>query len=113
MEGRQGSPQRIAVIDGFRAFAIFGVVSLHLLILSGALAALKGSALGIAVWGFFGNIIDLFFIISGFVLFLPIVARGGVADVGRYALGRAARVFPAYWLTLGVVLALIAISPTI
>jgi peptidoglycan/LPS O-acetylase OafA/YrhL len=113
MEGRQGSPPRIAVIDGFRALAILGVVSLHLLILSGALAALQGSALGIAVWGLFGNIIDLFFIISGFVLFLPIVARGGVADVGRYALGRAARVFPAYWLTLGVVLVLIGISPTI
>jgi peptidoglycan/LPS O-acetylase OafA/YrhL len=48
----------------------------------------------------------LFFVISGFLLYRPFVARlhagRGAVDLGRYALRRAIRIFPPYWLALTV-----------
>lgn len=99
------------MVDGFRAYAILGVVVLHLLLLSGAVE--QGTRTSLVVWGLLGNIIDIFFIISGFVLFLPVVIRGGeLGSIRHFAVGRAARLVPAYWLSLAVVLALIALFPT-
>ena len=91
---------RIPVLDGFRAYAILIVVVLHLLFLSGALIGQNHTAFGVTVWGIAGNVLDLFFILSGFLLFLPVVLRGGLGDVRRFAVGRAVRLLPAYWLAL-------------
>lgn len=102
--------KRVPVLDGFRAYAILGVVSLHLLLLSKV--AQPGNHASLVSWGVLGNIIDTFFIISGFVIFLPVVRRAGnLGSVRDFALGRVARLVPAYWLSLLVVILLLAFVP--
>jgi peptidoglycan/LPS O-acetylase OafA/YrhL len=102
--------KRVPVLDGFRAYAILGVVSLHLLLLSKV--AHPGNHAALVSWGVLGNIIDTFFIISGFVIFLPVVRRAGeLGSVRDFALGRVARLAPAYWLSLLVVLVLLVVVP--
>jgi len=109
--GSERQAMRVPVLDGFRGVAILGVVVVHMLVLSGALDT-PGSALNVAVFGLFGNVIDAFFIISGFVLFLPVVLRNGhFGSLKTFAVGRAARLLPAYWLSLAVALGLIALAP--
>jgi peptidoglycan/LPS O-acetylase OafA/YrhL len=102
--------KRVPVLDGFRGYAILGVVSLHLLLLSKV--AQPGNHAGLVAWGVLGNIIDTFFIISGFVIFLPVARRAGnLGSVRDFALGRFARLAPAYWLSLAVVLVLLVVVP--
>ena len=103
---------RIPAIDGFRAYSILCVVALHLIFLSGALRAAGENAFALVTWGLLGNAIDAFLIISGFVLFLPVVRRGGeLGSLSDYALGRATRLLPPYWLSIAVVLLLLAVVP--
>ncbi len=102
--------KRIGVLDGFRGYSILGVVALHMLLVSGV--AHPGSHAGLVAWGVLGNVIDTFFIISGFVIFLPVVRRAGeLGSIRDFALGRAARLIPAYWLCLLVILVLLVIVP--
>ncbi len=58
-------PRRVPVLDGFRGYAILGVVSLHVLLLSKVVT--PGTDVSLITWGALGNIVDTFFIISGFV----------------------------------------------
>ena len=103
----QAAPSRIAAIDGFRAYAILGVVTFHLLGVAGALQ--PGSTTALIAWGLLGNVIDAFFIISGFVLFLAVVRRSGqLGSIRNFAVARGARLAPPYWITLAVMLALLA-----
>lgn len=100
------------VLDGFRAYAILGVVLIHLLVVSAVLEGGGGGVPTLMAWGLLGNVIDAFFILSGFLLFLPVLARGGgLGATGRWALGRAARLLPAYWLALLATLALVLLDP--
>ncbi|HEY6771412.1 MAG TPA: acyltransferase [Solirubrobacterales bacterium] len=102
--------KRVPVLDGFRGYAILGVVSLHLLTLSKVVQ--PGNHAGLLAWGVLGNIIDTFFIISGFVIFLPVVRRAGeLGSVRDFGVGRVARLVPAYWLSLLVVLVLLVVVP--
>jgi peptidoglycan/LPS O-acetylase OafA/YrhL len=56
--------------------------------------------------------VNVLFIVSGFVVFLPTVARGGdLGSVSAYALRRGARLFPALWISLLITLALLAWLP--
>ncbi len=101
----------VPALDGFRAYAILGVVALHLLIVSGALV--PGTTFTLLTWAALGNVIDAFFIISGFVLFLRVVSQGGsLGDLRAYGIGRAVRLLPAYWVSLAVLVALIAVVGT-
>ena len=102
--------KRVSVLDGFRGYAILGVVSLHLLLLSGVVR--PGNDIGLVAWGLLGNVIDTFFIISGFVIFLPVVRRAGeLGSIREFARGRVARLVPAYWLSLLVLLILLVVVP--
>jgi peptidoglycan/LPS O-acetylase OafA/YrhL len=93
----------VDAIDGFRAYAILGVVTLHLLGVAGALQ--PGSTKSLIAWGLLGNVIDAFFIVSGFVLFLGVVSRRGeIGSLRDFTIGRAARLLPPYWITLAVLL---------
>ncbi len=67
----------VPALDGFRAYAILGVLALHCLGLSGVSVIEHSEAFQTVVWGTVGNAIDVFFVISGFVIFLPVVVRGG------------------------------------
>jgi len=99
----------VPVFDGYRAFAILAVVAIHLLQLTGT--AGDGGTLGSRVLlGTIGRAVEILFVVSGFVVFLPTVARGGVfGSIRGFAIRRAARLFPAYWLALLLCVVLIAL----
>ncbi len=103
--------------DGFRAFAILGVVFLHLFQTSGLVTS-DHELVSRLVWGSFGRAVEVLFIVSGFVVFLPTVSRDGkFGSVVAFAIRRGARLLPAYWLILLISLVLIAainpVSPVI
>ncbi len=76
---------------------------------SGWLDQAGGSLGAQLIWGTGPQLVDVLFIVSGFVVFLPTVARGGqFGSVGGYAIRRGARLLPAYWLSLGVMLLVMA-----
>ena len=67
-----------------------------------------------AVWPNGAAGVDLFFVISGFVMALTSAGLSGGADAWRFALRRVRRVVPLYWLMTGTKLALLAIvTPTL
>jgi peptidoglycan/LPS O-acetylase OafA/YrhL len=103
---------RLGVFDGFRAFALLGVVVVHIFGASGVIAAGRDDLFDRAIWTLLGNTIDFFFIVSGFLLFLPVLRRGGeFGPVRDFYLRRFARIQPEYWLALAVVLAMIVLIP--
>ena len=89
-----------------RALATLGVILYHSWLITGA-ARLDGGALrAIVSLGWIG--VDVFFILSGFVHFLPVAARPerGVGPARVYAVRRASRIIPAYYAALATVLVL-------
>lgn len=112
MEPANDRPARLGVFDGFRAFALLGVVAFHIFGASGVLTAGRDDPLDRAIWTLLGNTIDFFFIVSGFLLFLPVLRRGGeFGSIRDFYLRRFARIQPEYWLSLAVVLAMILLIP--
>jgi peptidoglycan/LPS O-acetylase OafA/YrhL len=64
-------------------------------------------------WGILPRSLDVLFIVSGFVIYLPTVVRDG--DFGRvssFAIRRAARLVPAYYVTLLIALFLLIVVPS-
>ena len=110
-EWRRG--HRIPVVpsfDGYRAYAILFVCLFHIFQVSGAFAAAGDSAVGVISWGILPRSLDVLFIVSGFVIYLPTVVRDG--DFGRvsaFAIRRAARLVPAYYVTLLIALLLLGV----
>ncbi len=95
----------VPVFDGYRAFAILGIVLFHVLINSGVVARAGGSFGGQVIWAGGPQLVDVLFIVSGFVVYLPTVAqKGRFGSVPAYAIRRGARLLPAYWLSLCVML---------
>jgi peptidoglycan/LPS O-acetylase OafA/YrhL len=107
----------VPAFDGYRAFAILGVVLLHVLNLSGVIQSGDSGPGARLVWGTIGHSIDVLFVVSGFVVFLPTAARQGrFGSIGAYAIRRASRLFPAYWAILAICLILIwltTVSPDV
>jgi peptidoglycan/LPS O-acetylase OafA/YrhL len=102
----------VPAFDGYRIAAILGIVLFHVLIKSGVVVNAGGSAGGQLIWGALPQLVDVLFIVSGFVVFLPTVARGGeFGGVGAYAIRRAARILPAFWVSLIVALLVIRLAP--
>jgi peptidoglycan/LPS O-acetylase OafA/YrhL len=102
----------VAAFDFYRGAAVAAIVLFHLLGQSGVLLRLGTSLPAQLIWGTLPYAIAVFFIVSGFVMFLPTAARGGdFGSVAAFAIRRAARLFPAFWLALLVCLALLAWLP--
>ena len=96
------TPQ-VPVLDTFRGLAAVGILLYHCWLLSGEPALGGGPARDVLSAGFLA--VTLFFVLSGFVLFLPVARRGGdFGSVGAYARRRAARVVPAYYAVLALCL---------
>lgn len=96
-----------AALDGYRALAAVMVVVTHVAYTTGFVLS---GGLGHVLARFdFG--VPLFFLMSGFLLYRPWVrtAFEGRArpDLRRYAVRRAARILPLYWLVVVVTLALL------
>lgn len=89
----------VPVLDSFRGVAAVGILLYHCWLLSGEPSLGGGPARDVLSAGFLA--ITLFFVLSGFVLFLPVARRGGVfGPVAPYARRRLARVVPAYYVVL-------------
>lgn len=99
------SGRRLVALDMLRAVAAIGVLTTHVYLLNGVayLGSRHPTSLimeqgATGVW--------LFFVLSGFVISRPFVAgvvRGHLPGIGSYALRRAARILPLYWLSMLVV----------
>jgi peptidoglycan/LPS O-acetylase OafA/YrhL len=106
---RAGLPV-VPAFDGYRAFAILAVVLLHMTTISGVAAVGNHTVLARLVWGTLGHAVEILFVVSGFVVFLPTVARGGkFGSVLSFAIRRGARLLPAYWMILLVSLVVIGL----
>lgn len=97
---------RFPRLDGLRALAAYAVVLTHVAFLTGSTAD-DGPFAPILARMNFG--VTLFFLLSGFLLYRPFVAAALAGrprpDLRRFWLRRGLRIFPAYWLALGVTLA--------
>src|SRR5487761_894687 len=106
MTGGEGSRSRAAyfpLLDSLRGLAALGVFVLHIAFYLGL-----GTGTGIAdylvehVSNYPAPSVVIFFALSGFVLYRPFALRRyGHASPGRiseYAIRRAARILPIYWL---------------
>jgi peptidoglycan/LPS O-acetylase OafA/YrhL len=99
----------VAAFDGYRALGVLGVVLFHVFEVCGVIAVAGSSIGGVLLWGVLPASLTVFFIVSGFVMFLPTAVRDGAfGSVSSFAIGRAARILPPYWLTLVVAVLLLA-----
>ncbi|MDQ6797957.1 MAG: acyltransferase family protein, partial [Actinomycetota bacterium] len=95
----------VPAIDGFRGLAALTVVLFHVVNGAGLPMLGGGSLRDVFMSGYVG--VDFFFVISGFVLFLPTVLAGGrFGNVRAYGVRRAARILPAYYAVLVVAVVL-------
>jgi peptidoglycan/LPS O-acetylase OafA/YrhL len=78
--------ERTAGLDAVRTVAALMVVATHF--------ADRASLPTISNWG--GNGVSVFFVLSGYLLWRPFVHE--MPDIKRYAISRAARILPAFWL---------------
>ena len=96
-----GNP-RFEHFDGIRGIAAIAVVTFHVSSLSGAV---NGTQSGDTI-AVLARMIDLFFLISGFLLYRPYALAHSRGEAGpsprRFARRRILRVIPAYWLALTV-----------
>ena len=94
---------RYASLHGLRVLAIVSVLQFHVTwIFAGEQGiALDSSFVASSLTFFFG--MDLFFILSGFLIgsiLLRSIAKAGSQDIGRFYLRRATRTFPSYYVVL-------------
>ncbi|MCV4287978.1 acyltransferase [Pseudomonas capsici] len=101
--------ERLYSLQGLRGVAVLGVVLFHMMSLEEKFSG--GDILLPPFLDFFQLGVDLFFVISGFVM--VIVSRGrfqNAVEAQRFVFNRVSRIYPTYWLyffiTLGVYLAM-------
>jgi peptidoglycan/LPS O-acetylase OafA/YrhL len=100
---------RLAELDLLRFLAALAVVAFHYLVAYASVwgdrpAELFPALAPLAGLGILG--VELFFIISGFVILMTVWGRG----LGGFARSRFVRLYPAYWLSLGAVAALYGLT---
>ncbi|WP_028065355.1 acyltransferase family protein [Solirubrobacter soli] len=89
-------------LEGLRGYAALLMVVYHAWVLTGG--PLLGGGRALLSGGFLA--VDLFFVLSAFVLTLPAAHSGEFGSWREYALRRAARIVPAYYAALAVALLL-------
>jgi peptidoglycan/LPS O-acetylase OafA/YrhL len=90
----------VGALEGLRGYAALLMVVYHAWVLTGG--PLLGGGRAVISGGFLA--IDLFFVLSAFVLLLPAARTGTFGSVKDYALRRAARIVPAYYAALAIAL---------
>lgn len=88
-------------LEGLRGAAALWVVAYHCWIRTGSGPLDDGPVQATVASGTIG--VDLFFVLSGCVLLLRPLRRGRLGGARTFLLRRAARLYPAAWLSLGVV----------
>ncbi|MBV1917364.1 MAG: acyltransferase [Sphingomonadaceae bacterium] len=98
-----GSKTRLAELDALRGIAAVCVMLFHYTVQApNVLPHVQTISVGVP-WGSYG--VELFFAISGFVIFMTLERTRSTGD---FAVARFARLFPAYW--AGIVLTTLLIS---
>ncbi|PZG06801.1 acyltransferase [Nonomuraea aridisoli] len=100
---------RLAELDLLRFLAALAVVAFHYLVAYASVwgdrpAELFPALAPLAGLGILG--VELFFIISGFVILMSVWGRG----LGAFARSRLVRLYPAYWLSLAAIAALYGLT---
>ncbi len=102
----QRSSSNIRVLDGLRAIATISVIAFHIGVLldnNHFWDTFKYPVLS-AVATFGGSGVTLFFVLSGFLLFLPyarsLIFQGAWPSAGQFYLKRALRIIPGYYAAL-------------
>ncbi len=97
-------PTRFPALDGCRALGAIGVFVTHLGLISGFISRHE------SVGRYMARMdvgVSIFFVLSGFLLYRPLVAARFAGrpprEVGVYARRRLLRIFPAYWVALTIV----------
>jgi len=98
------SVRKIESVQLLRAVAAIGVILFHA---AGLLAARTGAS---SPWSRLGAAgVDLFFVVSGFIMWATAVARDEGAQ--HFLLKRAIRIVPLYWLVTALVLIIVLVKP--
>lgn len=101
----QAGERRLLRVESLRALAALGVLTAHIWVASGG-SFLEGFGNRVVSSLGFGAL--LFFALSGALLYMPFVRRdfggGRPISLSRYALNRAVRIFPLYYVALVAVL---------
>ena len=100
-----GKANTIAVLDGVRGIAVLLVVSFHVNLVSGnKLWDWQTNPLASSVTTAGGTGVTLFFVLSGFLLFMPfakaLLFKGSWPLVRVYYMRRMFRIFPGYYISL-------------
>jgi peptidoglycan/LPS O-acetylase OafA/YrhL len=103
MQVQKDSPKRligvVPALDGFRGLAVLWIVLGHCWNEVGQPPLDRGAGLNVFTSSYTG--LDLLFIVSGFVLFLPAALNNGsLGDLRSYFRRRFARIVPAYWVAV-------------
>ncbi|HLZ22187.1 MAG TPA: acyltransferase [Ktedonobacterales bacterium] len=102
-------PREIRSMDGLRALAALSVVAFHTLLAMRFYQTPLGQAFGTG-WYYLAMGVQLFFVLSGFLLFLPYVRAmlhgRPLPSALRFYRRRALRIFPAYWVCLAILVVL-------
>ncbi|MBC7527958.1 MAG: acyltransferase [Chthonomonadaceae bacterium] len=110
----QQRPQlHLAYLDGIRGMAALFVV-IHHAFMEIDLTALPRLLQRPLFWLAYGQVaVDVFIVLSGYCLMLPVVRSGGVLKGGtqRFFLRRCKRILPPYYVALALFLILIALVP--
>ena len=106
----QAGEARSARIESLRALAALSVLGAHAFLYSYVSATITDQyAHRVILEGGFGGV-DLFFVLSGYLLYWPFArssfATGEKVDLRRYALNRALRILPLYYVVVAVLLVL-------
>ncbi|WP_439851476.1 acyltransferase family protein [Pseudomonas syringae] len=102
--------ERLYSLQGLRGVAVLGVVLFHMMSVESKFSG--GDILLPPLLDFFQLGVDLFFVISGFVM--VIVSRGrfqSSVEVQRFLFNRLSRIYPTYWLYFFITLAVYLVQP--
>jgi len=107
------SHARFPLVDGVRAIAALTIFAFHICFHLGLLSADLLSR-------YLGNLnvgVPIFFVVSGFLIYRPFVAKRfeqqPSPDVEPYAIRRALRIVPAYWVALVIVTLILGLEATV
>lgn len=101
---------RLSSVQALRGLAVGGVVLYHAQFVERKYAS--GDLLLPAFFDIGQTGVDLFFVISGFVMVFVTQGRfGDAAEAPRFLWGRLSRIYPNYWLYYALTLAVLAVKP--
>lgn len=102
-----GATRDIIALDGLRGIAVLLVVFMHMFVwMRGMVSPASAAILGQTedVWGFGTTGVELFFVLSGFLLFMPyaraLLGLKRFPSTRKFYTRRVLRIVPAYWVAL-------------